>query len=134
MTQPIQLKQVWTCSQDHYQRADIHQRGATLPIRTQENQYTYFWDRLCTCRKVNELHRVTKKKGTENKKRKILTVVYGINNTFFRGGISLYSEYVYNMVDLQFLSFVIFYSTTFRNESRSSDKSCSQRICNYIQF
>ena len=33
-TQPIQLKQVWTCSQGHYQRADIHQRGATLPIHT----------------------------------------------------------------------------------------------------
>jgi hypothetical protein len=33
LTQPIQLKQVWTCSQGHYLRADIHQRGATLPIR-----------------------------------------------------------------------------------------------------
>ena len=32
---------------------DIHQRGATLPIRTYENQYTYFWDKphllKCTC-------------------------------------------------------------------------------------
>jgi len=27
------LKQVWTCSQGHYLRADIHQRGATLPVR-----------------------------------------------------------------------------------------------------
>jgi hypothetical protein len=34
LTQQIQLKQVWTCSQGHYQRAEIHQRGATLPIRT----------------------------------------------------------------------------------------------------
>jgi len=33
MTQPIQLKQVWTRSQGHYLRADIHQRGATLPVR-----------------------------------------------------------------------------------------------------
>jgi len=28
------LKQVWTCSQGHYQRTDLHQRGATLSIRT----------------------------------------------------------------------------------------------------
>ena len=44
MTQPIQLKQVWTRSQGNYLRADIHQRGATLPVRPLENQYTYFWD------------------------------------------------------------------------------------------
>jgi hypothetical protein len=49
MTQQIHFKQVRTCSQDHYQRSDIHQRGATLPIRAQENQYTSFWDNLCTC-------------------------------------------------------------------------------------
>ena len=34
MTQPNQLKQVWTWSQHHYQHADIPQRGATLPVRT----------------------------------------------------------------------------------------------------
>jgi len=27
------LKQVWTCSQGHYLRAGVHQRGATLPVR-----------------------------------------------------------------------------------------------------
>jgi hypothetical protein len=34
--------------------------------------------------KTNELHKA--KKITENKKRKILTGVYGINNTFFVEG------------------------------------------------
>ena len=34
LAQPIQLKQVWTCSQGHYQRTDVHQRGATLRIHT----------------------------------------------------------------------------------------------------
>jgi len=43
------LKQVWTCSQGHYQRANIHQQGATLPIHTQEYQYTYFWDKPRNC-------------------------------------------------------------------------------------
>jgi hypothetical protein len=47
---------------------------------------------------TNKLHKVKK---TENKKRKILTVIYGINSTFW-GGISFHSEYVYNMADLQF--------------------------------
>ena len=34
LAQPIQLKQVWSLCQGHYQRTDTHQQGATLPIHT----------------------------------------------------------------------------------------------------
>jgi hypothetical protein len=44
--------------------------------------------------KTNGLHKV--KKGTENRKRKILTVVYGINNTFFfvKGYLFIASRFI----------------------------------------